>query len=458
MRVYGQLEFAQMHQSIPASIGTGKGGQFYADITTPAAIIPKFYDGTSFKSFFLNAQTFLTLAGSASGLVTVQTQAAAGTYNFNLPTTAGNAGQALLSGGGGAAATTWGYPVALFGDGSDGDLTVTSSTTTSGPITNGVLTRDAFFRNLTISGAGAINTGACRLFVSGTLDLTNASVNSLNANGFAGNNATSSAGAGTSNTQAFIGTCTLFSYGTSLAGATGGTGAGVQAGVPGTAACSNGGAGGGVGAAGTGSSGAGGAAHNGTIITATNLIRRYETNFLFNTAAMTGAGRGAGGSSGGGDGSASGGGGGSSGNAGGPLMVYAFILSRGASTAVGALSAKGGLGGNGFTTVTGSTGGGGGAGGGGGGWIYLVYGSLLGTAATNMLDASGGLGGNGGGGTNAAGGAAGGTGGSGGRATTFCVFSGLGSELFGSAGTAGTAGSGTAGGPGGAGNTVQVSL
>ena len=34
-----------------------------------------------------------------------------------------------------------------FGDGSDGALTVSSSTTTSGPITSGALIRDAYFSN-----------------------------------------------------------------------------------------------------------------------------------------------------------------------------------------------------------------------------------------------------------------------------------------------------------------------
>lgn len=50
----------------------------------------------------------VSLSGTTSGSVTIQPQAAAGTYNFNLPTAAGTAGQALLSGGGGAAAQTYG--------------------------------------------------------------------------------------------------------------------------------------------------------------------------------------------------------------------------------------------------------------------------------------------------------------------------------------------------------------
>ena len=53
-------------------------------------------------------QNGLNLAGSSSGTVTLKTQAAAGTYNFNLPTSAGTSGQPLLSGGGGATAMTFG--------------------------------------------------------------------------------------------------------------------------------------------------------------------------------------------------------------------------------------------------------------------------------------------------------------------------------------------------------------
>lgn len=55
--------------------------------------------GTSLGSF--------TLEGNTSGVVTVQPQAAAGTYNFNLPTTAGTSGQFLTSGGGSSSPMTW---------------------------------------------------------------------------------------------------------------------------------------------------------------------------------------------------------------------------------------------------------------------------------------------------------------------------------------------------------------
>lgn len=49
----------------------------------------------------------LNITGSSSGTISVSTQAAAGTYNFNLPITAGSSGQVLTSGGGGSTAMTW---------------------------------------------------------------------------------------------------------------------------------------------------------------------------------------------------------------------------------------------------------------------------------------------------------------------------------------------------------------
>jgi len=52
----------------------------------------------------------LKLTGATSGTITIQGQAAAGTYNFNLPTGAGTSGDLLTSGGGVAAAMTWTTP------------------------------------------------------------------------------------------------------------------------------------------------------------------------------------------------------------------------------------------------------------------------------------------------------------------------------------------------------------
>ena len=49
----------------------------------------------------------VTIHGATSGAITLQPQAASGTYNWNWPTTAGTAGQVLTSQGGGSTAMTW---------------------------------------------------------------------------------------------------------------------------------------------------------------------------------------------------------------------------------------------------------------------------------------------------------------------------------------------------------------
>jgi hypothetical protein len=71
----------------------------------------------------------LNISGSTSGTITIQPQAAAGTYNFNLPTTAGTSGYVLTSGGGSSSPMTWTNPASFtpsltstriaFGDGSN---------------------------------------------------------------------------------------------------------------------------------------------------------------------------------------------------------------------------------------------------------------------------------------------------------------------------------------------------
>jgi len=55
------------------------------------------------------------IAGSTSGTITFQPQAAAGTYNWNWPTTAGTSGYLLTSAGGGSSAMTWTDPSTLGG-------------------------------------------------------------------------------------------------------------------------------------------------------------------------------------------------------------------------------------------------------------------------------------------------------------------------------------------------------
>lgn len=92
----------------------------------------------------------LSFAGSGSGAVTVQPQAAAGTYNFNLPTTAGTGGQFLTSQGGGSTAMTWTTAgagtvtsVTFTGDGTVLSSVASAAVTSSGTVTAALKTQSA---------------------------------------------------------------------------------------------------------------------------------------------------------------------------------------------------------------------------------------------------------------------------------------------------------------------------
>ncbi len=89
--------------------------------------------------------------GSTSGAITIQGQAAAGTYNFNLPTSAGTTGQVLASGGGSGTAMTWADLAALSGSLTDGGAMYTDGTNIK---SGAALTSNAF-----VFGTGAAGTG-----------------------------------------------------------------------------------------------------------------------------------------------------------------------------------------------------------------------------------------------------------------------------------------------------------
>lgn len=334
-----------------------------------------------------------------------------------------------------------------YGDGSDGNVTVSSGTTT--------LARDMFYNNLTMSGTGKIVSNGWRIFVAGILDITASAAGALQWNGNDGSaSATSTGGV----IGATLSGNTVGGSGAATAGKTGVAGAGVNSTGSG-AQTANGGTGGSSGNGGTGSGGAGGTGTTSGALTSLP-IRRWETDLLLGVTLILGGIGGTGGASGSGNGTNAGGGGGGGGGAAGVLAIYAKTINRSGTTAANTFQANGGLGGAGGTAnATGATkGGGGGASGGGGGWIYLVYDTLTGSTATNALQASGGTGGAGGTPTGGNAGGNGGGGGGGGRITLLKVTTSVGSDTTGAAGTAGSAASGATGGAGGAGNNFQVSL
>jgi len=322
------------------------------------------------------------------------------------------------------AAPTQTIPWQSLGDGSDGQVTISSGINT--------LTRDMFYTNLIINGTGQIYTNGYRIFVNGVLDLTAAPVGAINFNGANGGNASGATG-GTGGTTVASG-----SIGGSNAG---GAGATATTGVGGTGGTGLGGNNGGnanpCGAGGIGGSGAGGVSVAGNASSTVNFIRRFETNLIRSggvVAVTLGGSTGRGGSSGAGDGTNTGGGGGGAGAGGGVVGIWANVILRSSSTPAGVIQANGGSGGAGTTTSTGVTGGGGGGAGGGGGWVYIAYNYLAGPRITNFIQANGGSGGAGGSGFGSAAGvvsgASGAAGGFSGRITLFDIVTQAGQEMF----------------------------
>jgi hypothetical protein len=142
---------------------TGTGSvvlQTSPTLTTPVLGIAT---GTSLSvTGNVNSQTH-TITGSTSGVITIQGQASAGTYNFNLPTSSGTSGQVLTSGGGGASAMTW------------------TTVGGSGTVTSVALTVPSF---LSISGSPITTSGTLAVTLSGTaLPILNGGTGSTTATG-----------------------------------------------------------------------------------------------------------------------------------------------------------------------------------------------------------------------------------------------------------------------------------
>lgn len=121
----------------------------------------------------------LVMTGTGSGVVTIQPQASAGTYNFNLPTTAGVAGQVLTSQGGGATAMTWTSQGQILPLSSAGAVAqnstvfqVSAANATEG-VAQAIAPKAGTFRNLyiatgTIGGSAQTVTATLRIAGSGT--------------------------------------------------------------------------------------------------------------------------------------------------------------------------------------------------------------------------------------------------------------------------------------------------
>ncbi len=283
-------------------------------------------------------------------------------------------------------------PFRSLGDGSDGNVVISSGTTT--------LTRDMYYNNLTLNGTGVLNTANYRIYVLGVLDISAAQTGAIiidGADGASGIGNQHGANA-TAPVAGSVGAGSVGSNGVNGTPSVGGNG------TNGTvASVSNGGASGAGGTGGSGSAGAAGTAGTGATPAASFPIRRFEQALLSGTALIGGGAGGGSGSPGNGNGSGSGGGSGTGGTGAGVLAIYANIINRGTNTNGSIIRARGGVGGGGGFPSGGNEGGGAGSGGGGGGWIFIAYNALAGSTITNALSVAGGaggLGGNGSGGLN----------------------------------------------------------
>lgn len=107
--------------SVSGSIGA-------VTISLPATIIAP---GTITATTSVTSPLY-DLTGSSSGTISIKPQAAAGTYNFNLPIDAGTSGYLLTSGGGAGAPMTWTNPGSVIGvssiTGTANQITASAST------------------------------------------------------------------------------------------------------------------------------------------------------------------------------------------------------------------------------------------------------------------------------------------------------------------------------------------
>lgn len=302
-----------------------------------------------------------------------------------------------------------------FGDGSDGNVTIASGTTT--------LTRDMLYNNLTIQTGGILDTNGFRVFVKGTLTYEGSGkIINNGGNGGAGGAATVGTSVGTGGTAG-----TAASTGASLPdslpgfsggdGGSGGGGNGVvgtngtavakSLGVVGSAAGAGSTGGTSTAGSGPGTGGAAGTAgaQTGTVFNKPNsILGGYYLMDNQPTISTLGGSTGSGSGGGGGGGRSintfdcgAGGGGGGSGAPGGIVWIAAksiiTVNSNVYAQATGGNGGNGGAGGNSTGHNGGGGSGGGGGAGGSGGVVIIFYHSLTGSGSIDVAGGSAGTGG-----------------------------------------------------------------
>lgn len=136
------------------SIATAKSGNAVFQVSNKSAVQVFSIDsagGTVNVGAAGTATGSFVLFGTTSGNITIQPQAAAGVYNFNLPTTAGSTGDVLTSQGGGASAMTWTSPASL-----GVALTVGSTAVNSGTSGRVLYDNAGVLGEMTTTGTGTV--------------------------------------------------------------------------------------------------------------------------------------------------------------------------------------------------------------------------------------------------------------------------------------------------------------
>ena len=273
----------------------------------------------------------------------------------------GASGLALKSDGTDLVYGAAGGNASLFGDSSDGTVTISSAVT---------LSANMEYAALTISSSGSLDTAGYRVQVAGTLTVNSGcTIHTNGAAGTADSGGTSMpGGVGRSNTT----------YGGSSSGGASGAANGNNGVAGSAAAISLGGHGGDSGHGGTGGTGAlGGLATRVTegygAFSTLPTLKKYEGSVF-----ITG---GAGGAGGGGSLAGNKGAGGAGGAGGGVLVLFADAVVNN-----GTISSNGG---NGNTAHSNGTGGGGG--GGGGGYVLIITDSYTGSGTATANGGTGGL-------------------------------------------------------------------
>lgn len=126
------------------TVNSGTAGQMAYYATSTTAVSGNANATISGGALTLGVSTSalgsLILSGNTSGAVSILPQAAAGTYNFNLPTSAGSSGQPLLSGGGGSSPQTYDANASFSAGALSLGASGTAGSVTYGNATSGTIT------------------------------------------------------------------------------------------------------------------------------------------------------------------------------------------------------------------------------------------------------------------------------------------------------------------------------